>query len=84
MQHGEPVPDQPALARPVDRLDDDLAAVDLGVVDQLDPAMIGAVGDPHLERAQLVALAVVVDGQPEGAEADQAPDRPDQIAEPAE
>ena len=32
------------------RLDDDLAAFDVGAFDQLDPAMEAAVGDPHLGR----------------------------------
>jgi hypothetical protein len=81
---GEPVPDQPQRAAARHHLDDDLAAADVGLLDQLDPAVESAVGDPHLGRPQGPALAAVIDGDPERTEAGEAVDRPDQVADPAE
>jgi GNAT superfamily N-acetyltransferase len=58
--------------------------VDVGVLDHLDSAVETAVGDPHLGRPQPMSASAILDLEPEGVEADQAPDCPDQIAEPAE
>ena len=44
-----------------DRLDDDLAAFDVGAFDQLDPAVEAAVGDPDLGRPQPVRPPAIVD-----------------------
>jgi hypothetical protein len=75
---------QSEQAAPAHRLDDDLAALDVGLLDQLDPAVEAAVGDAHLGRPQPVDLAVIDDLEPERVEACRRPARPDQIAEAPE
>src|SRR4029453_5804765 len=83
-QDGEPVVDQPVLVAPGDRLDDYLAAVDFGGFHDLDPAMIGAVGDADFERAEDMAFAVDLEDQPERPEAQQTARPPGEIADPAQ
>ena len=62
------------------RLDDDLARIDRRRVHQLGAAMIGPVGDTDFDHAQSLALAVLLDDQREGAEAEELIRRPAQIA----
>ena len=84
-QGREPAPRQPPHALARHRLDDDLAAVDFLAFDQLDPAMMGAVGDPRLGRPHPVAPPVLVrDRHPERPEPERAPHRPDQITDHTE
>ena len=81
---GEPAPAE-LRGRAADHgLDDDLAALGVGLVDQLDAAMIGAVGDPYFQRVEFLAHAVMGDDQLERLELHGLVGRPDQIAEPSE
>ena len=72
------------MLRPVTTWIDDLAALQVGVLDQLHSAVIAAVGDPDFGRPHAHSCAAVFQAQPERAEIRGRPARPDKIADPPE
>jgi hypothetical protein len=78
----DPVLHQTALALAGDDLDDDLAAVDLGILDQFDPAEIAAIGDAHLGRPDAGVGLAIIDHQPERVVVDADLGSPQCVADP--
>ena len=79
-----PVLDQPPLHVPDHRLHHDLTRIDRRGVDHLGAAVIGPVGDAHLDHAQLVLAGGIGDDQRERLEPHELIRRPAQIADAAE
>ena len=64
-------------------LDDDLAALEIGILDKLDAAVETAVGDPCLRCPKAVHDVPVMYPEAEGLEACRRPAGPQEVAEPA-
>ena len=69
-QGREPAPGEAEDALAGHRLDDDLAAAELGAFDQLDPAVVAAVGDARFGRPDAGPLAILLDSQAKRAKFD--------------
>ena len=85
LQHARPpAMDQPVAGVADHRLHHDLTAIQLGILDQFGAAMVGSVGDPHLQRVDRLGLRPLAHRQLERAEAGELVAGPAEITDPPE